>query len=500
MTEEAGSRAAAELLEEDESDPVETALAEDFEQTHSRATELLVRRANEFFRLLAKEIEARVDAGALVAEDLCPDAIFRTGFQTALTPGWRAVAELGVEFERRSLPRGERAGAGRIAQAAKRTKPVGGKEASAGRGKADEETPRVRRQIDEWIAGQQESEWKHVARATRREIAAAVKEGVAEGVSAKVLKSRLRKIVTGAGRAQGLAETEATRGLNKGAQLHRDAKGIRQKQWVSRGGSRSTHAAAHGQVTGNDGVFTVGGYRMKHPGDTSLGAPAAEVARCRCFATGKIQPKRRLPLEEHYARVVASNRPWSWAEDIPGGKDLTAGQRRAIRQNAIAKGLVPKVEHIPGTKFADFRKAGLVIHTDHLEKDLWLATDKEQFDWLDAQIPGGRPPGTTWHHSEINGQMELVPFGPHNIIQHRGGRSPGMWSHAPRRKTKTKRKTQYLLRPDDEVRKGDRARAADAGASQMVREDLPREAPAGVPGGAPDGERRSSDEEDIRGG
>jgi hypothetical protein len=38
----------------------------------------------------------------------------------------------------------------------------------------------------------------------------------------------------------------------------------------------------------------------------------------------------------------------------------------------------------------------------------------------------------TWHHSEIPGQMELVPFGQHNISPHIGGRSPGMWADAPR--------------------------------------------------------------------
>lgn len=43
-----------------------------------------------------------------------------------------------------------------------------------------------------------------------------------------------------------------------------------------------------------------------------------------------------------------------------------------------------------------------------------------------------RPPGTTWHHSEIDGRMELVPFGIHNSINHQGGRAPGGWAHAKR--------------------------------------------------------------------
>ncbi|WP_343224519.1 HNH endonuclease [Paenibacillus sp. ACRSA] len=35
-------------------------------------------------------------------------------------------------------------------------------------------------------------------------------------------------------------------------------------------------------------------------------------------------------------------------------------------------------------------------------------------------------------HSEINGRMELVPFGIHNSINHKGGRAPGGWAHAKR--------------------------------------------------------------------
>lgn len=38
----------------------------------------------------------------------------------------------------------------------------------------------------------------------------------------------------------------------------------------------------------------------------------------------------------------------------------------------------------------------------------------------------------TWNHIEIPGQMELIPFGIHNIISHNGGRTTGMWADAPR--------------------------------------------------------------------
>jgi len=131
-----------------------------------------------------------------------------------------------------------------------------------------------------------------------------------------------------------------------------------------------------------------------------------------------------------YAEIVGSNRPWSWADDF--GEAFTAGEKREIRQDAVERGLVPNLGLKPGTRHADFEAAGLIQKVDTLPKELWTKGDGEQFRWLDARIPGGRPEGMTWHHSEIDGRMELVPFGPHNTINHIGGRSPGHWAHAPR--------------------------------------------------------------------
>ena len=139
---------------------------------------------------------------------------------------------------------------------------------------------------------------------------------------------------------------------------------------------------------------------------------------------GPVSPAHR------YAELVNSNRPWSWADDF--GSTMTRGQRSAIKQDAIARGLVPEVPMKPGTKFADFEAAGLVQHVDELPQDLWKVGDQAQFNWLDARLPNGRPVGTTWHHSDVPGRMELVPFGPHNITSHAGGRSRGMWAEAPR--------------------------------------------------------------------
>lgn len=138
--------------------------------------------------------------------------------------------------------------------------------------------------------------------------------------------------------------------------------------------------------------------------------------------------KAKRTLANDYADVVNSNKVWNWAEDIPGGAELTARQRKAIRQEAIDRGLIPDVQMKPGTKYPNFESAGQVQRVEQLPRELWKATDREQFKWLDSQIEGGRPEGMTWHHSEIDGRMELVPFGTHNIINHKGGRSLGNWS------------------------------------------------------------------------
>lgn len=47
------------------------------------------------------------------------------------------------------------------------------------------------------------------------------------------------------------------------------------------GDTRTDHAAADGQERRND-AFTVGGWPMRFPGDSSFGAPASQIINCRC--------------------------------------------------------------------------------------------------------------------------------------------------------------------------------------------------------------------------
>jgi hypothetical protein len=132
-----------------------------------------------------------------------------------------------------------------------------------------------------------------------------------------------------------------------------------------------------------------------------------------------------------YADLVASNKKWGWDSDF--GERFTSIERGAIRRAAIDRGLVPNVPYKLGTSYLDFETAGLIQAVDYLPERLWLSGTTAQEKWLNARLPNGQPVGTTWHHTEIPGRMELVPFGVHNVYQHDGGQSPGHWARRSRR-------------------------------------------------------------------
>ncbi|KIL42971.1 T7SS effector LXG polymorphic toxin [Jeotgalibacillus campisalis] len=142
---------------------------------------------------------------------------------------------------------------------------------------------------------------------------------------------------------------------------------------------------------------------------------------------------------EDYAKVykekVDLNKPWSWDDTIPGGDSLSPAQKRKIKEVAVKERHIPdiKVMKVEGMRygFADFASPGIVEKTVQLPKEFWKLSDKEQFKWLDEKI-GGTRKGMTWHHTEVPGKMELVPFGIHNITPHNGGRTKGMWADSPR--------------------------------------------------------------------
>lgn len=94
-------------------------------------------------------------------------------------------------------------------------------------------------------------------------------------------------------RGERIARTETLRAMHAGRQEMTEQlieSGQVQAQDVTRawqdtgdGRTRNTHKDADGQSVGVSGSFQVGGYSMRYPGDTSLGAPARETINCRCY-------------------------------------------------------------------------------------------------------------------------------------------------------------------------------------------------------------------------
>ena len=174
------------------------------------------------------------------------------------------------------------------------------------------------------------------------------------------------------------------------------------------------------------------------------------------FLDGKIDFEEVKEIfAEYYADAVNSDHPWSWGDTIPGGDELSGGQRKAIREYAREKGMVPTAPTYEkdGKTYADFSE--YQVFECVLNKEDWPKTDKEQFDKCNEMLKkaieenpelakqftkeqleqinrGETPSGYTWHHSEKDGVMQLVPYGVHNSTNHHGGRSEGNWADAPR--------------------------------------------------------------------
>ena len=162
----------------------------------------------------------------------------------------------------------------------------------------------------------------------------------------------------------------------------------------------------------------------------------AENKRFEAFGKGELSFDDVLSdYVSEYTKLVDGNTTWNWNKDIREGANLTGAQKRLIKNESIRRGLLPKVavRQVEGLRYgyADFKGAGLVQETVQLPKELWKKTDRDQFKWLNEKIGGFRE-GMTWHHTEVPGKMELVPFGIHNIVPHNGGRTIGHWADAIR--------------------------------------------------------------------
>ncbi len=110
--------------------------------------------------------------------------------------------------------------------------------------------------------------------------------GLGSQEAARLLRERVAELTPG--RALTIARTELVAGSNFGSFIGAEATGLAlDKCWLATRDlrTRDSHARADGQRVAMDGLFTVGGYPAKYPGDPQL--PASEVVRCRCAVTYK---------------------------------------------------------------------------------------------------------------------------------------------------------------------------------------------------------------------
>ena len=122
---------------------------------------------------------------------------------------------------------------------------------------------------------------------------------------------------------------------------------------------------------------------------------------------------------------------WNWK--IVGG-EMSEAEKRAIKEAARLEFDVPTTTVVDADghefTFADF--GNYVVAEVALPAELWNATDKEQFRWLDEQI-GGKREGYTWHHHQDPGRMQLVLTAAHDSVKHDGGRREhGGWAEGER--------------------------------------------------------------------
>lgn len=136
----------------------------------------------------------------------------------------------------------------------------------------------------------------------RQMVTSHITQGILQGESIPHLSKRLLKTVNNDKvAAVRTARTAVTSAQNAGRQsVYDKAKSMGlnlQKEWLATldGRTRHDHGMADGQRVPLDGEFTVGGYKMKYPGDMS--APGWLVYNCRC-TTITVEPSHITKGEE----------------------------------------------------------------------------------------------------------------------------------------------------------------------------------------------------------
>jgi uncharacterized protein with gpF-like domain len=124
-----------------------------------------------------------------------------------------------------------------------------------------------------------------ITETTRDNVISAVDRGYREGLGARAIGRLIRDQVPqfSTFRAAMIARTETHGAANFGANEAARETGLQlRKEWIAAQDERTRedHAAADGQVVGQDEPFIVGGAALMYPGDPA--GPAEQVINCRC--------------------------------------------------------------------------------------------------------------------------------------------------------------------------------------------------------------------------
>jgi len=150
-----------------------------------------------------------------------------------------------------------------------------------------------------------------VGATTRRDLAKAIADGVADGETTPQLVKRIQSVFARASRdrAKMIARTEIVRASNFGNVTAMDQAGIQRKQWLStrdsrvRDGAEASHVQLDGQTIPTGEAFTdpASGAKGMHPG--GFGVAASDV-NCRCAVIAVLDDGDEKRLKSDGARVI----------------------------------------------------------------------------------------------------------------------------------------------------------------------------------------------------
>ena len=146
-----------------------------------------------------------------------------------------------------------------------------------------------------------------------------VTSGIIRGLSPGKIANELMASMTGMNRTSAVraARTGITAAQNAGrhdSYIAAEKMGIQiKRRWVCTKDARTRldHGLADGQiVVGTKIAFRVGGYKMKFPGDRSLGAPGHQIYNCRCT----VRTVEKVDIEAEPRQMRVANPKWEEAK------------------------------------------------------------------------------------------------------------------------------------------------------------------------------------------